>query len=119
MKTTLACVAASLTLSSCIVVNNQQSDDTTTRRTPEAPQIRGALSGQPVLLATFYITAADCTSIGFPTLKVAKPPKHGQASVEHATAIANFPATDVRNVCNGRSAGAAKVEGARLATVTN
>jgi hypothetical protein len=67
------------------------------------PIIRGALSGQRQILASFYATALDCTSLGYPTLKVAKAPKHGEVSVEQGTAVADFEKNDARNVCNGKS----------------
>jgi hypothetical protein len=65
-------------------------------------QTRGAISGQKQRIATFYATAPDCTSLGYPTLKLAKPPQHGQVSVEEGTAIAMFDKDDSRSVCNGR-----------------
>jgi hypothetical protein len=103
MKIALACVGASLALASCVVVNDRQADVTTAHQAKDAPQVRGALSGQRQLIASFYATGPDCTSLGYPTLKVAKPPQHGQVSVEEGTALAGFGKNDVRNVCNGKS----------------
>ncbi len=104
MKTVFACVGVSLALASCVMINEQKSDMTTARQAnAEAPQVRGALSGQRQLIATFYATAPDCTSLGYPTLKVAKPPQHGQVSVEQGAALATFGKDDARRVCNGKS----------------
>jgi hypothetical protein len=41
--------------------------------------------------------------LGYPTLKVAKAPQHGEVSVEQGTALADFVKGDVRSVCNGNS----------------
>lgn len=65
--------------------------------------MRGALSGQRQLLVSFFAVGPDCTSLGYPTLKVAKAPLHGDVSVEHGTALADFGQGDARSVCNGRS----------------
>jgi len=74
-------------------------------RQPEARaqthQVRGALSGQKQLIASFYAVASNCTSAGYPTLKLAKPPQHGQVSVEQGTEIATFGRDDPRRPCNG------------------
>jgi hypothetical protein len=103
MKTAFVCVGTSLALASCVVINEQKPDMTTARQATEAPQVRGALGGQRQLIVSFYATAPDCTSLGYPTLKVAKPPQHGQVSVEQGTALANFGKDDARSVCNGKS----------------
>jgi hypothetical protein len=103
MKTAFVCVGVSLTLASCITINEQRPNLLEARQATEAPQVRGALSGQRQLIGTFYATAPDCTSLGYPTLKVAKPPQHGQVSVEQGTALADFGEGDARSVCNGKS----------------
>jgi hypothetical protein len=41
--------------------------------------------------------------LGYPTIKVAKAPHHGEVSVEEGTALADFGKDDARNVCNGKS----------------
>ena len=65
-------------------------------------EARGAISGQRQRIATFYATAPDCTSLGYLTLKLAKPPQHGQVSVEKGTAIAIFGKDDPRSACGGK-----------------
>ncbi len=71
--------------------------------TPADLVVRGALSGQRQILVSFYATGPACTSLGYPTLKVAKAPQHGEVSIEQGTALADFEKSDVRNVCNGTS----------------
>lgn len=65
-------------------------------------QVRGALSGQKQRIASFYAIAPDCTSLCYPTLKVAKPSQHGQVSVEQGTEIARFDKDDPRYYCDGQ-----------------
>jgi hypothetical protein len=96
-------LALALALASCVVINTNSPGATTARQTTGKPIIRGALSGQRQILASFYAAASDCTSLGYPTLKVAKAPKHGEVSVEQGTALADFEKDDARNVCNGKS----------------
>ena len=103
MRAGLLAVAATLALASCVVINTTNPGATTPPPAAEKPIIRGALSGQRQILASFYATALDCTSLGYPTLKVAKAPKHGEVSVEQGTAVADFEKNDARNVCNGKS----------------
>ena len=99
MRFVLAYIGASLILASCISVN----DRTVDQRGAQARthQVRGALSGQKQLIASFYAVASNCTSAGYPTLKLAKPPQHGQVSVEQGTEIATFREDDPRRPCNG------------------
>ena len=103
MKAAFLCVSSTLALASCVVVNENKPEGTTARQVTEAPMVRGALSGQRQLLVSFYATASDCTSLGYPTLKVAQAPRHGEVSVEQGTALADFGKEDVRSVCNGKS----------------
>jgi hypothetical protein len=103
MKTAFVIVGASLALASCVVINEQKPSTTTAREATETPKVRGALSGQRQLIVSFYATAPDCTSLGYPSLKVAKAPQHGQVSVEQGTALADFGKDDARGVCNGKS----------------
>jgi hypothetical protein len=77
MKTDFACVVAGLTLASCVVINDGNADVTTAQPAKEAPQLRGALTGKRQLIASFYATGPDCTSLGYPTLKVAKQQPRG------------------------------------------
>jgi hypothetical protein len=103
MKIAYEWVGASLILASCVTINDQRPNAAVARQATEAAQIRGALSGQRQLIASFYATAPDCTSLGYPTLKVSRPPQYGQVSVEQGTALADFGNDDARRVCNGKS----------------
>jgi hypothetical protein len=103
MRAAILCVSSTLVLASCVVVNENKPEATTSQQVAEVPNVRGALSGQRQLLVSFYALGSDCTSLGYPTLKVAKAPQHGEVSVEQGTALADFSKGDVRNVCNGKS----------------
>jgi hypothetical protein len=103
MRAAVLSVSAVLALTSCIFVNQNTPKTTKSQQGAEAPHVRGALSGQRQLLVSFYALESDCTSLGYPTLKVAKPPQHGAVSVEQGTALADFGKSDVRSVCNGKS----------------
>ena len=102
MRAAILCVSFTWVLASCVVVNENK-PEATTSQTAEVPSVRDALSGQRQLLVSFYALGSDCTSLGYPTLKVAKAPQHGEVSVGHGTALADFGKGDVRNVCNGKS----------------
>jgi hypothetical protein len=103
MKTVFVIAGASLALASCVVINEQKPDTPTVREATETPQVRGALSGQRQIIVSFYATASDCTSLGYPTLKVAKAAQHGRVSVEQGTALADFAKDDARRICKGKS----------------
>jgi hypothetical protein len=103
MRAAILCVSSTLALASCVVVNENKPEARTSQQVAEAPNVRGALSGQRQLLVSFYATGSDCTSLGYPTLKVAKAPQHGEVSVEQGTALADFGKGDIRTVCNGNS----------------
>ena len=68
-----------------------------------APVVRGALSGVRQQINSFYNLNPDCTSGGYPTLKVARAPQHGQVVVEQGMDFAEFPKDNIRSACNGRS----------------
>ncbi len=103
MRAALFCVPFTWVLASCVIVNENTPDGTTVPQLPRAPVVRGALSGQRQVLVSFYAAASDCTSLGYPTLKVAKAPRHGEVSIEQGTALADFGKDDARNVCNGKT----------------
>jgi hypothetical protein len=90
-----------LTLTSCATVD-KHANEAPAVENGHTIQIRGALSGQRQRIATFYATAPDCRSLGYPTLKVAKAPQHGEVSVEEGVATAMFGENDPRRTCNGR-----------------
>jgi hypothetical protein len=88
-------------LASCVTVNYPTAEPRGAQAV-QTQRVRGAISGQKQLIASFYATAPDCTSLGYPTLKLAKPPQHGQVSIEQGTAFAAFERNEPRSVCNGR-----------------
>jgi hypothetical protein len=103
MRETVLAVASTLALASCVVINTNSPSAITAPQSTGTPELRGALSGQRQLLVSFYATGSDCTSLGYPTLKVAKAPKHGEVSVEQGIALADFGKDDARSVCNGQT----------------
>jgi hypothetical protein len=103
MRAAVLCVSSTLVLASCVVINETKTEATPPQQVAEAPNVRGALSGQRQLLVSFYAIGSDCTSLGYPSLNVAKPPQHGEVSVEQGTALADLGKSDARNVCNGKS----------------
>jgi hypothetical protein len=103
MRAGLLAVACTLALASCIVINTNNPGATAARQATGKPIIRGALSSQRQIVASFYATASDFTSLGYPTLEVAKAPKYGEVSVEQGTALADFEKDDARDVCNWKS----------------
>jgi hypothetical protein len=103
MKIVFICIAACLTLAACVTISEQKSSPSEARQATDAPQARGALSGQRQLIFTIYASAPDCASLGYPTMKIAKPPQHGQVSVEQGTALASFGRGDARSACNGKN----------------
>jgi hypothetical protein len=103
MSASVLWVSSTLVLASCVVVNENNREAATSEQAAEAPNVRGALSGQRQSLVSFYAVGPDCSSLGYPTLKVARAPQHGEVSIEQETAFADFGKGDVRNVCNGKS----------------
>jgi len=91
-----ACIAASFAMSSCA-----QPPQSKPVSEPNQ-QVRGEVSGVKQQIAEFYFVNSDCTSGGYPVLKVAKLPQHGQVSVEQGTAYADFKKDDSRAACNGK-----------------
>lgn len=99
----VVCVAAGLGLASCVI--NQPPTPPNQPQSPPTeagPKVRGALSGAKQQIAEFYFVNPDCTSGGYPTLKVAKQPQHGQISIEQGTAYAEFTRDKAFAACNGK-----------------
>lgn len=101
MRAALAHMGISLMLASCVTINDRTVKEEGTQA-EQTRQVRGAVSGQKQVIVSFYATAPDCTSLGYPTLKLAKPPQHGQVSIEKGAAFATFGKDDPRSVCNGK-----------------
>ena len=47
-------------------------------------------------------TNPDCTSVGFPTVRVIEQPRHGKIAIENGTGFSNFPQDNPRAECNKR-----------------
>jgi hypothetical protein len=90
-----------LLLAACVTINDRTAEPGGAKA-EQTHQVRGAISGQKQLIVSFYATAPDCTSLGYPTLKLAIPPQHGQVSIEKGTAFAAFGKDDPRSGCNGK-----------------
>jgi hypothetical protein len=103
MRAAILCVSSALLIASCVVVNENKPQETASPQKAGAPNVRGALAGQRQLLVSFYAIGPDCASLGYPTLKVAKAPQHGEVSVEQGIALADFGESDARHVCNASS----------------
>jgi len=93
-----ALMAACFALASCVQPQQAQQH----AANEPAQQVRGASSGVRQQIAEFYYVNSDCTSGGYPLLKVAKPPQHGQISVEQGTAYADYTKDSTHAACNGK-----------------
>jgi hypothetical protein len=70
--------------------------------------IKSAATGAHQLLDTVYMVNGDCTSGGYPSVRVRYGPFHGRITDEPSSAYFNFPPNDIRGACNdGRIEGLA------------
>ena len=60
------------------------------------------VSGHSTRVYYTYATNPDCTSIGQIVVRLTQPPQHGRVTIRNGSLFPNFPASNVRNVCNGR-----------------
>lgn len=102
MKTYLVCFICCLTLAACVTKEEVTLKFETNKTPAPAPLIRGALSGQRQEIFAVYNNSYDCATLGYPTMKVAIPPSHGQVAVEKGTVVAAYPQSDPRRACNGK-----------------
>jgi hypothetical protein len=83
-----------------------QSKPVPTAAAPEAPrtiEIRRTIAADHELRLDFLSSInPDCTSIGFATVRVVEPPKHGRITIENGTGFTTFPASNPRAECNKR-----------------
>jgi hypothetical protein len=108
--TAFAFILACLALTACshsatqVVVANvpQQAAAQKPVQTPaqNGPIAKGAESGKKQLLGSASALAADCTSEGYPTVKITKGPPNGQMAIEHGETIASYPKDNPRSACN-------------------
>jgi hypothetical protein len=59
-------------------------------------------SGRPLKLYDAVATNPDCTSAGSVVLRVVEGPEHGRVSIRQTGIFPNFPAGNIRSVCNRR-----------------
>jgi hypothetical protein len=65
-------------------------------------------TGRPLKLGFFSSVNPDCSSRGRPTIRLTRAPEHGRVTVTQTMDFPNFPASNVRFVCNkSRVAGTA------------
>lgn len=63
---------------------------------------RVAVADQPLRVAFAPHLNPDCSSIGFMTVRIIEPPKHGKISVENGTGFSVYLQSDLRYECNKR-----------------
>lgn len=73
---------------------------------PGAPinshRIRGAAAGKDQSLDYFLSINPDCSSNGYPTIRIVTPPTHGAISTAPGQGYSNFPEENVRAACNAK-----------------
>jgi Domain of Unknown Function with PDB structure (DUF3857)/Transglutaminase-like superfamily len=63
---------------------------------------RAVASDQTLHLDFLYALNPDCTSLGFATVRILDPPKHGKVTFENGTGFTTFPQENLRYECNKR-----------------
>lgn len=73
---------------------------------PGAPidshRIRGAAAGKDQSLDYFLSINPDCSSNGYPEIRIVTPPAHGAISSAPGQGYSNFPKENVRAACNAK-----------------
>ena len=83
-----------------INVNNLQQRPNTLTNTSSL--IRGAESGKRQIINHYLTSNPDCSSNGYPNVKVTTPPEHGVVSIENGEGFPGFPKENVRSACNAK-----------------
>jgi hypothetical protein len=74
-----------------------------THRPPQTFEFaRVAAADQRLAMGFVFDLNPDCSSIGYATIQVSEPPKHGKLSVENGTGFSTFAANNPRFECNRR-----------------
>src|SRR5262245_39569955 len=60
------------------------------------------VSGRKTKIDNYFSIQSDCSSNGYPEVRVLTRPKHGEATTEQSTKAAVYPASNPRSKCNGR-----------------
>ena len=68
-----------------------------------------AIAGKPINIDSFYSVNPDCTSIGYTDVRLTSSPQIGTVSLKRGTVFPNFPANNVRNVCNTKRVASTQV----------
>jgi hypothetical protein len=100
----LALTACSRSATQVVVANVPQQVAQKPVQTPaqNAPVAKGAESGKKQLLGSASAIAADCSSEGYPTVKITKGPPNGQMAIERGETIASYPKDNPRFACNSQ-----------------
>ena len=74
--------------------------------TPSQPQIaeftRVAAAGQPLSVAFLFILNPDCSSMGFPVVRILESPQHGKLTAENGTGFSTYAQSNQLSECNKR-----------------
>jgi TonB family protein len=65
-------------------------------------QTRVVAANQKLNLDFLYSLEADCSSIGFATIRIVQQPEHGKVSSKNGTGFSNFAKENLRYDCNKR-----------------
>jgi len=60
------------------------------------------VSGRKTQINNYFSIQSDCSSNGYPEVRVSKRPEHGEVTTEQSTKAAAYPASNPRSKCNGR-----------------
>jgi hypothetical protein len=73
---------------------------------PGAPvnthRIRGAATGKEESVDYFLSISPDCSSNGYPDIRIVTPPTHGTISSRPGVGYSNFPKDNARAACNAK-----------------
>jgi hypothetical protein len=73
----------------------------TTQAAPQSIELTRAVASDHALRLDFlYSLNPDCTSLGFATVRILEPPKHGKVTFENGTGFPTFPQNNLRYECN-------------------
>jgi hypothetical protein len=82
------------------VVNNAVSPPPPAAPVAERPMVQRAESGEKHRMIFAYALNPDCSSMGYPVIKMVKQPEHGTIAIEHGEEYPVFPKESALAVCN-------------------
>lgn len=110
MRITPAWIGMALLLTCCTnritnIIVQPPMPTTTAEQTPvppakTGPDLRGAESGQKSRMAMFLGANPDCSSTGYPNVKITTQPQFGQLSIERGEDFPSFKKENPRSECN-------------------